>query len=305
MKGTKEQKGITLIALIITIVVLLILAAVAISSISNDGILHYAQNAADSWNKAQANEQDTLSGYVDWLKYATCSHTYVNGICSNCGYSPCAGGHTWGAWGEKSEVDCKEKRTCTTCGNTEQRDNHNWDGDGYCLDCEQYCSHDDCVYDNVQSEGDGRHNLIGSCTICGRGDSYWQDCTYENGVCTVCGYEEPECEHTNTTTTYTSISNEKHQVATACADCGAIVSTTEEEHWLTANGSSSWWEYCGCESCGFEIPHDWSGTYIEHPWEGCHRETNSCNRCDLNDEYDQDCEIIDGKCSICGQTVEF
>ena len=67
MKRTKEQKGITLIALIITIVVLLILAAVAINSIQNDGILHYAQNAADSWNKAQANEQAMLGDYLNYL----------------------------------------------------------------------------------------------------------------------------------------------------------------------------------------------------------------------------------------------
>jgi len=67
MKGTKEQKGITLIALIITIVVLLILAAVAISSIQENGILGYATNAADSWNIAQENEAETLQGYLDYL----------------------------------------------------------------------------------------------------------------------------------------------------------------------------------------------------------------------------------------------
>ena len=67
MRKSKEQKAITLIALIITIVVLLILAAVAISSIQNDGILHYAQNAADSWNKAMANEANMLGDYLNYL----------------------------------------------------------------------------------------------------------------------------------------------------------------------------------------------------------------------------------------------
>ena len=68
MKGkTKTEKGITLIALIITIVVLLILAAVAISSIQNDGILHYAQNAADNWNKAAQNEANMLGDYLNYL----------------------------------------------------------------------------------------------------------------------------------------------------------------------------------------------------------------------------------------------
>ena len=67
MKKTKMEKGITLIALIITIVVLLILAVVAISAIQNDGILSYAQNAANSYNQATKNEQDILQGYMNYL----------------------------------------------------------------------------------------------------------------------------------------------------------------------------------------------------------------------------------------------
>ena len=64
---TKVQKGITLIALIITIVVLLILAAVAIANITNDGVLSYAENAAIQYNQAVKNEKDILQGYVDYL----------------------------------------------------------------------------------------------------------------------------------------------------------------------------------------------------------------------------------------------
>ena len=67
IRKSKAQKGITLVALIITIVVLLILAAVAISSIQNDGILQYAQNAADNWNRAAANEQAMLGDYLNYL----------------------------------------------------------------------------------------------------------------------------------------------------------------------------------------------------------------------------------------------
>ena len=67
MKKFKEEKGITLVALIITIVVLLILAAVAIASITNDGVLSYAENATTQYNQAVKNEQDTLQGYIDYL----------------------------------------------------------------------------------------------------------------------------------------------------------------------------------------------------------------------------------------------
>ena len=68
MRRTKEQKAITLIALIITIVVLLILAVVAISAIQNDGILSYAQNAANSYNQAATNEQDRIQEYLNFLQ---------------------------------------------------------------------------------------------------------------------------------------------------------------------------------------------------------------------------------------------
>ena len=46
MKITKEQRGITLIALIITIVVLLILAGVAIGTLKESNIIGRAQSAS-------------------------------------------------------------------------------------------------------------------------------------------------------------------------------------------------------------------------------------------------------------------
>ena len=63
MKRLKTQKGITLIALIITIVVLLILAVVTIGAVQNSGIIGHAQNATTSYNQAKANEVDFLAKY--------------------------------------------------------------------------------------------------------------------------------------------------------------------------------------------------------------------------------------------------
>lgn len=54
MKENKMQKGITLVALIITIIVLLILAVVTIREITGEGIIYYAKDAAD---KAAASEE--------------------------------------------------------------------------------------------------------------------------------------------------------------------------------------------------------------------------------------------------------
>ena len=50
MRKTRIQKGITLIALIITIIILLILAVVTIGSIKNSNIITYAQNASKDYN---------------------------------------------------------------------------------------------------------------------------------------------------------------------------------------------------------------------------------------------------------------
>jgi len=67
MKKTKMEKGITLVALIITIVILLILAAVAIAAIQNENILSHANNAAVKYNSSVDNEQGILGGYLDVL----------------------------------------------------------------------------------------------------------------------------------------------------------------------------------------------------------------------------------------------
>lgn len=60
MKKTRMEKGITLVALIITIVVLLILATVAINSIQNEGIIGHAESAADKYTDAEAQEKAAL-----------------------------------------------------------------------------------------------------------------------------------------------------------------------------------------------------------------------------------------------------
>ena len=68
MKKTRMQKGITLIALIITIIILLILAVVTIGSIKNSNIITYAQNASTDYEKAKNDEEDILSGYESTIK---------------------------------------------------------------------------------------------------------------------------------------------------------------------------------------------------------------------------------------------
>ena len=76
MKKTKEmQKGITLIALVITIIILLILAGISIMSLTNTGIFGKAQDAKTKSAEAEANQKATLDEYETELnKYGADSN---------------------------------------------------------------------------------------------------------------------------------------------------------------------------------------------------------------------------------------
>ena len=63
-KKQNTNKGITLIALVITIIVMLILVGVTISMAVNGGLFEYAGRAATKTNKAMQEEQDLANGGV-------------------------------------------------------------------------------------------------------------------------------------------------------------------------------------------------------------------------------------------------
>ena len=66
---TKSNKGITLIALVITIIVLLILAGVTIAALSGDnGILKRAAEAKEQTNQKNDEETEKLSGYESTIE---------------------------------------------------------------------------------------------------------------------------------------------------------------------------------------------------------------------------------------------
>ena len=71
-KQLKNNKGITLIALVITIIVLLILAGVSIAMLTGqNGILTQAQRAKNATENASANEQSMLDSYEDYMNGIT------------------------------------------------------------------------------------------------------------------------------------------------------------------------------------------------------------------------------------------
>lgn len=64
----KQEKGITLIALVVTIVVLLILAGVSINLVlNNNGIISKAKDAKNQYAEAQTNEEKQLNEVADWI----------------------------------------------------------------------------------------------------------------------------------------------------------------------------------------------------------------------------------------------
>lgn len=60
----KEQKGITLVALVITIIILLILAGISIATLSGDnGLFNRARQAKNNTIDAQIKENEALNSY--------------------------------------------------------------------------------------------------------------------------------------------------------------------------------------------------------------------------------------------------
>ena len=64
----KRQKGITLVALVITVIVMLILAGVAISVLTQDGgLFDKTQNAANAYTDAAIKENQLLSNLINYI----------------------------------------------------------------------------------------------------------------------------------------------------------------------------------------------------------------------------------------------
>ena len=67
-RNYSNQKGITLIALVVTIVVLLILAGVSVNAIfSENGIIKRAQDAQNKMDQAAENDQKGINELSNWL----------------------------------------------------------------------------------------------------------------------------------------------------------------------------------------------------------------------------------------------
>lgn len=79
MKKFKNEKGITLIALIVTIIILAVLAAVTINNVLNTGIAEFATNGAEKYKIAEVDERknlDTANASVILTEFAIKNHDF-------------------------------------------------------------------------------------------------------------------------------------------------------------------------------------------------------------------------------------
>ena len=83
----KQERGITLIALVVTIVVLLILAGVSISLVlNNNGVISKSKEARKQYAEAQTNEEKQLEETGDWIEETTTGVVKIEGVVIPEGY---------------------------------------------------------------------------------------------------------------------------------------------------------------------------------------------------------------------------
>ena len=89
----KQEKGITLIALVVTIIIMLILAGVSIKlAIDNNGVLENAKEAKDQYEQAQANDESGLEDLASKLKEQIDANKNNNSGSGSSDYDPASEG---------------------------------------------------------------------------------------------------------------------------------------------------------------------------------------------------------------------
>ena len=108
----KKNKGITLIALIITIIIMLILVAVSVSIIINSGLISKTKEAASKTKTAYESEQELSNGKITIGDRTYNSiDEFTQSLCSS---------HVYGEWTTTREPTCsvhgERQQVCLNCG---------------------------------------------------------------------------------------------------------------------------------------------------------------------------------------------
>ena len=110
----KQEKGITLIALVVTIVVLLILAGVSLSLVlNNNGVISRAKEAKNRYAEAQTNEENQLNELANWIDEMEKGIEKVDGVPIPDGYYYVGGTKAKGLVISDKEADAGKYKTVT------------------------------------------------------------------------------------------------------------------------------------------------------------------------------------------------
>ena len=254
---TKTEKGITLVALLITVIILLILASVAIDSIVDNGIISHAKNAVNEYNNKQEQENIFLNGYVNFLKNELGSGD--SGECSHVSGTP-----TY-TMNENNGGTHTVTTYCTKCNDLVSQTVENCDlvyaGPCYYIDKNEHevqyrCSKCLCEFDTTYEEhssssysemGDGSHDVF--CDVCSS-TIRTEDCEIgEDGICVKCGYVDPNyssCAHEHNSDMIFEANDSSYCVWSGiCNKCGEE-GMFSFEHRIMGSGADEYCEY-GCE----------------------------------------------------------
>lgn len=141
------------------------------------------------------------------------------------------------------------------------------------------CEHSDLFTEYV-SNYNGTHCLSTSCNNCYEFISSGEDisCTLDSGKCSVCGYEVP-CDHDNVSTSITKSDRDYHFVEIYCMDCGELMNSQLEEH------------YIGCP-CDADLPPN------DYPDECTHDLKSTTYHV-----VDSEVHLIEDYCAVCGELI--
>ena len=178
----KENKGITLIALIITIVIMLILVAVSVNVLINSNIIGQAEKAAKGYKTAYEQEQTRIDELME--KWNRLEQDQESGCV-----------HNWGEWQTVTPATCtnagSQKRTCSLCNTSETQNipvlEHNY-SEATCTE-PQTCTRCGATMGTAlgHNYSDATCTEPQTCTRCGATTGTALGHNLVNGVCTRCG----------------------------------------------------------------------------------------------------------------------
>lgn len=215
------------------------------------------------------------------------SHNFVNGVCTECGYSDGTGGGG-GDWEPDICYHWSTYRSWSGCRWYE-----------YCYSCgalvDSGVSHGATVYGAWQYYSSAQHRRYASCADCGEG-------SYEYA-----GH--------STTTRYNTYTSSQHKVQRYCSTCGSYVgAATYESHDFSYG---SWQNYSAtqhrrtktCSDCGYSTYEYADHSLSYGSWSSYsdtqHRRKVSCSGCSYSTyEYADHADAnSDGFCDGCGKQL--